>query len=277
VANRLYSLWYDGAVFRLMVPGVNVAVATAQSGSELVCDSASGSVSAYTCTLSPSLLVYTPNMVLHWRPDLSGAGGATTLKVDALGAVAVKQFDGTSNPSNTDIVANRLYSLWYDGAVFRLMVPGVNVAVTAAQSGSELLCNSASGSASAYTCPLSPALLTYTPNMVLHWRPDLNGAGGATTLKVDALGVVAVKQFDGTTDPTAADIVANRLYPLWHDGTVFRLMIPPVNVAAAVARPACNTAQRGRIWQTLGAATVKDDVSVCAKDSSEVYAWRTLY
>ena len=44
-------------------------------------------------------------------------GGATTLNVDTLGAIAVKQFDGTTNPSSTDIVANRLYSLWYDGTV----------------------------------------------------------------------------------------------------------------------------------------------------------------
>jgi hypothetical protein len=145
------------------------------------------------------------------------------------------------------------------------------------QAGSDLLCHSASASASAYTCGLSPLLLTYTPNMVLHWRPDLSGAGGATTLNVDTLGAVAVKQFDGTTDPTAGDIVANQLYPLWYDGAVFRLMIPPVNVAATAARPSCSTAQRGRIWQTLGAASVKDQVSVCAKDGSDVYAWRTLY
>ena len=136
-----------------------------------MCGSASGSATTYTCALSPSLLTYTPNMVLHWRPDVNGAGGATTLKVDALGVVAVKQFDGTTNPSNTDIVANRLYSLWY-GTVFRLMVPGVNVAVTAAQSGSELLCDSATGSATTYTCALSPSsLLTYTPNMVLPGDP----------------------------------------------------------------------------------------------------------
>ena len=277
VANRLYSLWHDGAVFRLIVPGVNVAVTAAQSGSELLCNSASGSASAYTCALSPPLPVYTPNMVLHWRPDISGAGGSTTLNVDTLGAVAVKQFDGTTNPANNDIVANRLYALWYDGAAFRLMVPGGNVAALAAQSGSELLCSSASGSASAYTCALSPSLPVYTPNMVLHWQPDISGAGGATTLNVDTLGAVPVKQFDGTTDPTAADIMANRLYPLWHDGAMFRLMIPPVNVATTATRPTCIAAQRGRIWQTLGTATVKDQVSVCAKDASEAYAWRTLY
>src|SRR6266567_2685242 len=97
-----------------------------------------------------------------------------------------------------------------------------------------------------------------------------SSAGGSTTMNVDTLGAVAVKQFDGTTDPAAADIVANRLYPLWYDGAVFRLMIPPVNVAATAARPTCSAAQRGRIWQTLGAATVKDDVTVCAKDTSDV-------
>ena len=166
---------------------------TEQSGSDLLCNSASGSPSDYTCALSPSLRIYTPNMVLHWRPDLSGSGGATTLNVDTLGAVAVKQFDGTTNPTDADIVANRLYALWHDGAAFRLIVPGVNVAVTAAQSGSELLCNSASGSASAYTCALSPSLPVYTPNMVLHWRPDISGAGGATTLNVDTLGAVPVR------------------------------------------------------------------------------------
>src|SRR5207247_1804135 len=148
-ANRLYSLWYDGAVFRLMVPGVNVAVAASQSGSELLCNSASASASARSDERRAGQVGNTPKRALHWRPDLSGAGGATTLNVDTLGAVAVKQFDWTSNPPVADIVANRLYSLWYDGAVFRLMAPGVNVALAAAQAGSELLCNSASASASA--------------------------------------------------------------------------------------------------------------------------------
>ena len=94
---------------------------------------------------------------------------------------------------------------------------------------------------------------------------------------LDTLGAVAVRQFDGTTDPTAADIVANRLYLLWHDGTVFRLMVPPVNVAATAAATNVQHDARGRIWQTLGAATVKDVVAVYAKDASDAYAWRTLY
>lgn len=146
-----------------------------------------------------------------------------------------------------------------------------------AQSGAMWLCSSAGGSSSAYTCALSPTLQAYTTGMVLAWKPDVNGAGGATTLNVDTLGAVTVKQADGVTDPTDADIVAGRLYNIWHDGTVFRLMTPAVNVASAAAQPACSASQRGRFWQTLGATGVKDTVTVCAKDATDAYAWRSIY
>jgi hypothetical protein len=145
-----------------------------------------------------------------------------------------------------------------------------------AQSGAMWLCSSAGGS-NAYTCGLSPTLQAYTSGMVLAWKPNVNGTGGATTLNVDTLGAVTVKQADGVTDPTDADIVAGRLYSVWHDGTVFRLMTPAVNAASAAAQPACNAAQRGRFWQTLGGTGVKDAVTVCAKDAGDAYAWRSIY
>jgi hypothetical protein len=145
-----------------------------------------------------------------------------------------------------------------------------------AQSGAMWLCSSA-GSSSAYTCGLSPTLQAYSTGMVLAWKPNVNGAGGATTLNVDTLGAVTVKQADGVTDPASADIVAGRLYTVWHDGTVFRLMTPAVNVASAATQPACNASQRGRFWQTLGTAGVKDAVTVCAKDAADAYAWRSIY
>lgn len=146
----------------------------------------------------------------------------------------------------------------------------------AAQSGAMFLCNAA-GTSSAYTCALSPTLQGYTTGMVLAWQPNVNGAGGPTTLNVDTLGAVPVKQADGVTDPTAADIVAGRLYDVWHDGAVFRLMTPAINVASAATQPACSVSQRGRFWQTLGGTGVKDTVTVCAKDASDTYAWRSIY
>jgi hypothetical protein len=85
-----------------------------QSGSALLCASSSGSGSRYTCALSPTLAAYTLGMVLHWKPDVAGAGGPTTLNVDTLGAAPVMQADGVTNPASSTIVAGQLYPIWYD-------------------------------------------------------------------------------------------------------------------------------------------------------------------
>ncbi len=146
-----------------------------------------------------------------------------------------------------------------------------------AQSGTMWQCNSSGGSSSTYICGLSPTLQSYTTGMVLVWKPNVNGAGGPTTLNVDTLGAVSLKQADGATDPTGADIMAGRSYSVWHDGMVFRLMTPAVNVASAATQPACGASQRGRLWQTLGGTGAKDTVTVCAKDASDAYAWRSIY
>jgi hypothetical protein len=45
----------------------------------------------------------------------------------------------------------------------------------------------------------------------------------------------------------------------------------------AAARPSCDATTRGKIWQTFGGAGVADTVAVCAKDSANAYAWRTIY
>ena len=92
-----------------------------QSGSALLCASGSGSASQYTCSLNPTLAAYTSGMVLHWKPDVAGAGGPTTLNVDTLGAKPLKVTDGVSDPAATDISAGKLYNIWYDGSVFRLV------------------------------------------------------------------------------------------------------------------------------------------------------------
>jgi len=93
------------------------------------------------------------------------------------------------------------------------------------QGGTALQCASASGSGATYTCSLNPTLDSYTSGMVLHWVPDHNGTGGVTTLNVDTLGTVAVKLPDGSSDPSSSSIVAGEMYPVWYDGTVFRLPV----------------------------------------------------
>lgn len=47
--------------------------------------------------------------------------------------------------------------------------------------------------------------------------------------------------------------------------------------ASGTAKPTCNATYRGHFWYVAAGAGVKDDVQVCAKDSADAYAWRTLY
>jgi len=204
-----------------------------------------------------------------------GSGGSGTVTIDANGTLVGSR--GTANFIAGSGILNVLSDTGSQINIQQNADTAVVLSRSTGQAGTDLVCASASASSSVYTCALSPTLHVYTANMMLRWRPDVSGAGGPTTLNVDTLGAVPVKQFDGATDPTAADIAANQAYAVWYDGTVFRLMIPPVNVAAAVAQPVCDTAQRGRLWQILGAAGIKDQVSVCAKDATDVYAWRALY
>ena len=103
---------------QVLTPGV------AQSGAPIYCKSASGSTTVYTCLLSPTLSgVYQEGMVLDWVPDLTGAGGATTLNVDTLGAKSVKQADCSTDPSATDIVAGTMRQVAYNGSLFCFVGP----------------------------------------------------------------------------------------------------------------------------------------------------------
>jgi len=95
---------------------------------------------------------------------------------------------------------------------------------TGTQIGTALWCGSTGGSATSYRCSLNPTASAYSTGMVLHWKPDVNGIGGATTLNVDQLGAIPLKLSDGLTNPGATDIVAGRLYSIWHDGSVFRFV-----------------------------------------------------
>jgi hypothetical protein len=145
------------------------------------------------------------------------------------------------------------------------------------QSGQTLLCASSSASSSTYTCALSPTLTGYTRGMVLNWTPDVNGAGGPTTLNVDVLGAQSVKLADGVTDPAVGDVIGGKMYPVWSDGTVFRLMNSSLVSGLVGTQPACSSAVRGRIWTVFSASGAKDSVTVCAKDTTDAYAWRTIY
>jgi hypothetical protein len=92
------------------------------------CAPASASGTTYTCSPSPIVTAYAAGVTLAFVPDVAGAGGATTVNVNGLGAKSIKQADGSTNPVSTDLLAGRVYVLTYDGSVFRLGLNATNAA-----------------------------------------------------------------------------------------------------------------------------------------------------
>ena len=200
-------------------------------------------------------------------------GGGGNLRVESNGALV-----GTSPVQNFQPGAGIITALTDTGSridITQLVDTGYIQTRGGEQSGVTLLCASAGQSATNYTCAMNPALTAYTDGMVLHWKPDMTVSGGAATLSIDALGPRPVKTLEGYP-PAAADIVAGQLYPLWYDGSAFRLATSSRTASAAV-RPVCDAPQRGRLWQTFADSGTKDELAICAKDSVDGYAWRTLY
>ncbi len=204
-----------------------------------------------------------------------GGGGGGTATIEANGTVV-----GSRSTQNFIPGLGVLDVLTDTGTQINIQQSADNAVVQTRatdQAGTNLLCASASGSATAYTCAMSSTLQVYTSGMLLRWIPDVTGTGAAT-LNIDTLGAKSIKLADGATDPTSADILTGSEYQVWYDGANFRLAIPPVIVGfAGTTQPACNASQRGRIWQTFGATGVKDSVTVCAKDAGDVFAWRTIF
>ena len=98
------------------------------------------------------------------------------------------------------------------------------------------------------------------------------------TLNVDSLGAVPLKLADGLTGPGPADIVAGRVQEIWYDGANFRLLnANPAPGLLGEAQPLCSAAVRGRTWFAAGGTGVKDSYSMCARDATGTYAWRTIY
>ena len=240
----------------------------------------SGAVLPFTCTQAELFFLTSasPGTNVYGCPNGSwiseGAGGVITIKNTGTAVGARSILDLSSGPgvllATSDTGQSILIQSSLDTAVVQTR--------SSDQSGASLLCASASGSGTTYTCFLSPTVSSYTAGAVLHWKPDVNGIGGATTLNVDILGPAAVKLADGITDPGPGEIRAGRVYEIWYDGTGFRLMNLLVSPGVlGEALPGCSVLVRGRQWFVAGTTGVKDSLSVCAKDASDSYAWRTLY
>jgi len=134
--------------------GIIQTVSNAQAGTPLYCASASASATSYTCALNPSLTSYSTGMTLLWKPDVSGAGGITTLNVDTLGARNLTEADGVTTPVAGEITAGRLYQVSYDGTNFRLPPSSL---VTAQITRTPAQCNGGVGATADWSTPSTGA------------------------------------------------------------------------------------------------------------------------
>lgn len=206
-----------------------------------------------------------------WRPQTIGVtNGALTMETNGtiVGTRAVQNLIPGVGLLNlvTDTGSKLNVQSYLDSAVV--------LTRSGHQSGATLLCSSTSNSATNYTCAMTPTLTSYLTGMVVYWQPNLNAAGGQTTLAIDTLDAKPVKLPDGLEDPQEGDLRMTELYPLWYDGTVFRLFT--VREVRSSTRPPCSVALRGRLWFQAAADGSADEFTVCAKDATNAYGWRGL-
>jgi hypothetical protein len=210
----------------------------------------------------------------EWAPaTLNTAPG--TLTVEANGVIA-----GTRGVHNYLPGFGLLTAITDTGSRLTLqhfVDASVMLTRAAYQEGQEVRCLSSSASSTAYTCALAPPISQYVTGMRLEWRPDVNGAGGATTLNVNGLGPRPVKLRDGAADPRATDLKAGQVYPIWFDGAGFRILGNIEGLLpAASSRPDCAAASRGQMWLTAAGLGARDELAVCAKDENDAFVWRVI-
>ena len=221
-----------------------------QGGTALLCASHGGSNTAYQCSLSPTSVTYSSGMVLHWLPDVNGAGGATTLNVDGLGAAPLMLPDGTTNPSASDIAAGRLYEVWYDGGVFRLFSNATaaglqmadTLAPTATQSSASSFCLD-TGTTSDYACALSPPITAYSAGTVYWFRANTANSGAAT-VNLNSLGSRPIKKAFNQ-DLAANDIQAGQWSMVTFDGVNMQMQ-------SQTGNPPAGSSGTDSIWLDIG-------------------------
>lgn len=87
-------------------------------------DSSPASSTAYTLTLQESSYTaptaYKQGMTILFKPQLANTTTGTTVNVEGLGAVGLRDYDGVSTLAANDLTAANYYMFQYDGSVFRL-------------------------------------------------------------------------------------------------------------------------------------------------------------
>jgi len=123
LANEIVEAVYDGANFYVMNV-ISAAEVTATHLTEAAQDSVhqyaadAGVANAYAVTLAPTRTVYTAGMVVRFKAANANTG-ASTLNVNAVGAINLKKPNGGALQAN-DILSGQLVEAVYDGTNFQV-------------------------------------------------------------------------------------------------------------------------------------------------------------
>lgn len=114
LASQGVQAIYDGTNFQLTSP---LSGTVTQNGTAIYAAD-TGVNDAYAINLSPAISAYTMGMIINFKANTQNTGAAT-LNVNGLGAKAIKK-SVSVDLGDTDILANQLVSVIYDGTNFQM-------------------------------------------------------------------------------------------------------------------------------------------------------------
>lgn len=156
-----------------------------------------------------------------WAVQGAGGGSGGTLTIQNNGATVGSR--GTANFIPGAGIVNLITDTGTAINIQQSADTAVMLSKVTNQAGTPLLCASASGSGTTYTCSLSPTLTTYTTGMVLFWKIDVTNTSVNPTLNVDTLGAKPLVDYQANA-LTVGALVNRAEVPIWYDGTNLRCM-----------------------------------------------------
>jgi hypothetical protein len=123
LANQIVEAVYDGTSFYVMhvisageITATHLTEAAREGVHQYAADS--GVANTYAVTLAPAATAYTAGMVVRFKAANANTG-ASTLNVNAVGAINLKKLGGAALLAN-DILANQMVIAVYDGTNFQI-------------------------------------------------------------------------------------------------------------------------------------------------------------
>lgn len=156
-----------------------------------------------------------------WAVQGAGGGSGGTLTIQNNGATVGSR--GTANFIPGAGIVNLITDTGTAINIQQSADSAVMLSKVTNQAGTPLLCASASGSGTTYTCALSPTLTTYTAGMVLFWKIDTTNTSVNPTLNVDTLGAKPLVDYRANA-LTVGALISGTEIPVWYDGTNLRCM-----------------------------------------------------